>query len=147
MGLFTTPEERALVLELLQQMKYATAHLSKTSELLATGVTNHVLEVKTHTFDATGVLTLEFNATCGALKVSNIGITDVTVTSSTPQGAAPPNGGVGVGVVPAGTWDVVNLASRFFTLYGTSGQRVFYQAFTIGGIIGGGLVGVDGGAP
>lgn len=147
MGLFISPEERALVHGLLQQLKYATEHLSRTSELLASGVMNHVLEVKTHTFDATGMLQLNFQATCGAVKVSNIGQNDVYVAASLGTGSAPTTGGVGVGLVRAGTWDVVNVNSRFFSLYGTSGQQVMYQAFTVGGIIGGGLVAIDGGAP
>lgn len=146
MGLFISPEERELIRALLDQLKYSAEHLSRTSERLASGVTNHVLEMKTHTFDSTGMLQLNFQATCGAVKISNVGQNDVTVTSSTGNGI-PPNGGVGVGLVRAGTWDVVNVNSRFFTLYGTSGQSVFYQAFTVGGIIGGGLIAIDGGAP
>lgn len=146
MGIFTSPEERELVVALLAQLRYAADHMSKTSEVLATGVTNHVLDVKTHTFDSTGFVPLSYGATIGAVKVTNIGQNDVILAASSSAGA-PPNGGWGVTVVPAGAFDVVNINNRFATLYGTSGQRVCYQVFTVGGVIGGGLVGVDGGAP
>lgn len=153
MGLFESAEEKALFQQLLEQLRYSTTHLSRTSELLATGVMNHVLDVATLTIPTApdpqaGYLTKSYQATAGCMKVTNLGTAEISVCASAPTGpTAPPNGGFGTTVVPAGASDVVSLASRTWTIYGTSGQRVAFQVFTVGALAVGGLVAIDGGAP
>jgi hypothetical protein len=56
----------ALIAAQLQQLSYDITHLTETSEKLATGVVNHVLEAGTRVVDATGGFTLSFGATAGA---------------------------------------------------------------------------------
>lgn len=153
MGLFESEDEKVLFRQLLEQMRYNTAHLTRTSELLASGVTNHVLDVATLTIPtapdpSAGFITKSYQTTIGCMKVTNLGTAELTVCASSPTGpTAPPNGGFGTTVVPAGASDVVSIGARTFTIYGLSGQRVAFQVFTIGALAMGGLVAIDGGAP
>jgi hypothetical protein len=121
---------QALNEALLQQLSYITTHTSATAEQLATGVTNHVLEVASAVLDTSGAKGCSWQATCGAIAVFNTGDYPVLVASGMP-GVAPVQG-PGMSSIGANEWRIVNINSRYLTLYGTAGQRVDYQAFTTG---------------
>jgi len=119
-----------LAAELLGELRYVRAHTSRTAELLATGVKNNVLEVATATFNTDGVISLGWSAVCGSITVRNLSSSSTVTVASGPASVAP--AGIGSWTVPASTCDVVNVNARVLTLYGTAGQKVCYQAFTIG---------------
>jgi hypothetical protein len=116
--------------ELLAELRYVRAHTSRTAELLATGVKNNVLEVATATFNSDGVISLSWSAVCGSIVVRNLS-TSATVTVAAGPASVSPTG-IGSWTVPVGKVDVVNVNARVLTLYGTSGEKVCYQAFTVG---------------
>lgn len=130
-----------LAQQILEDMSYIRQHSSKTSELLATGVTNSILDVATDVFPTAGAIALSWAATCGAIEVSNHGDYPVFVSASANSGTATPR----MPRVDPGTVRVINVASRNVTLYGTAGETVGWQASTRGGIFSNSLLAVDGG--
>lgn len=127
-------EERLVIaLEgLLEQRTYDLEHQSRTSEMLATGVTNNVLEVTTRQFDSVGTpLMLSWQATCGAIEVVNHGATRMTVVNTIT--GTRPTIGTGVSHIEPGMGRMVNVNSRVVTIFGTAGDQVGIQAFTVGG--------------
>ncbi len=120
---------------LLEQKTYDLEHQSQTSEMLATGVVNSVLEVSTRQFGpdaALGIgMMLTFQATCGAIEIVNHGVNRVTVVNST--AGTRPTIGTGVSHVEPGMGRTINVDSRIVTLFGTTGELVGIQAFTVGG--------------
>lgn len=123
----------AVATEILDELRYLRSHLTQAAERTGTGVVNHVLEVGTRVFDADGRVVLEWGVPCGAIEVSMHGNGDCTVVASGPSSAAgTPGGAIGRYVVPQDAVRVVNVASRQVTLYGTPGEEVSYQAYTVG---------------
>lgn len=131
----TDKELRVLVEGLLQQLSYTNTHLSDVAEKLATGVMNHVLDSGTRVFDATGQITFQWATTCGAMEIANASASrTVTIIASGPSGE--PAAGTGVHKVAPGIQRVVNLFSRVVTVYGTAGDTIGYQAWTVGALPG-----------
>lgn len=119
-----------LTAELLSELRHFAQTQTAFVERLAGQAVNNVLDVRTHTFDATGQLALAYGVAAGCIAVSNpTGNATVTVSSAGP-GSSAPTTGVGVYQVPAGTERTVALASTQVTLYGTSGQSISFQVFT-----------------
>lgn len=92
--------------------------------------TNGVLEVATLPFDSSGVLTRGYGASIGAVLVTNATGANVTVMAGPPSGSVAPTQGAGVQVIPTGAFLTVPIDHRAFTIYGTAGQAVSFQAFT-----------------
>lgn len=126
----TDSEAEVLLTAALQQLSYDIAHLTETSEKLATGVVNHVLEAGTRLVDSTGAgITLAFQATVGSLLVRNPSTSTITVAAGQGAGVRP-SVGPGVHDVEGRTWRIVPINARYCTIYGTAGQRVGYEAYT-----------------
>ncbi len=117
---------------MLEKLSYIETHTSKTAERLGTGVYNNVLDVSTRTIPTEGYIALAWQTTCGAIEVQNPGNNTVTIVNSMASGTRPTIG-TGVSHVQAGTYRIVNVNSRFVTIYGTAGDQVGIQAFTVGG--------------
>lgn len=130
MGSAERAVEAQLNAEILAELRYIRAHTSRTAELLGTGVVNNVLQVSTFVFDSTGMISLAWQATCGSIVVRNLSTSNTVTVASGPASVTP--SGTGSWTVPAATKDVVNVNSRIITLYGTAGQSVCVQAFTVG---------------
>jgi hypothetical protein len=63
------------------------------------------------------------------VKVRNLGVAaNIMTVSSAGAGNVP--SGTGTALIPGGASDVVPVASRQFTIYGTAGDRVSFQAYT-----------------
>jgi hypothetical protein len=137
--------ERILAAELLQELREIRASMTEFGERLTTGTVNHVLGVETRMFPSTGYISRSYGGAMGSVEVRALGAHDVTVSAGESPGSSVPTIGVGVYVVPAGTAALVNVAGRGFTLWGTSGETVSYQAFTTGGQARPSLGAVDGG--
>jgi len=131
--------------QIAEDLQHIRLHSTRTSEFLASGIINNVLEVGTWTFDSLGAVERAFRATCGSIEVTNYGTAFVTVTGS--GRGSRPNGGPGVMRVDPGESKVVNVASRVVTIWGIPGETVTIQAFTIGGVSRRSLASIDGGAP
>lgn len=125
--------DRVLLTETVEEIRYLRAHLTAAAERTGTGVVNHVLETRTITFDTTGIYSIEFGVPIGAIEISNVGNATVTVHAGGARNAAPTDG-LGVYVINTLDTQLVNLASRQVTLYGTAGQRCCYQAYTVGSV-------------
>jgi hypothetical protein len=138
------PEVQRFLEGLAQQFAHALTHSSEVTERLTNGIVNHVLEVATRTIPTEGFFMKEYGATAGCVVVHNHGTNLVTVAAGLSSGVAPREG-VGVYNISSGTWETVNLGARGFTIYGTAGDRVSYQVFTRGGLVGGGFLSMDGG--
>lgn len=136
--------ERAILAEAICRLHDAATKLTVVAERNGGRAVNHVLKVRTATFDAGGQLAESFGVPAGSIYVSNFGTHTVTVVARTPETSAPA-AGVGVHLVAAGAREVVALASREVTLYGTSGDTVSYQIFTTGPAPTAGLNAIDGG--
>jgi hypothetical protein len=125
-----TTTTQQLNTELLEELRYVRAHTSRTAEILATGVKNNVLEVGTRVIPASGMIQLAWAATCGSIAVRNLSAAHPVVVAAGPASITPT--GIGSWTVPAGEKDVVNTNSRVLTLYGTAGESLCYQAWTVG---------------
>jgi hypothetical protein len=128
---------------ILEKLSYIEGHSSKTSEMLATGVVNNVLDVRTYFFNTEGFVTLGYGATIGSIEVTNHTDATIYVSPSPASGAATP----AMPRVDAGLIRNINIASRNVTLYGTAGGAVGVQVFTRGTLGGNSLTAVNGGAP
>ncbi len=126
-------EERLLVVleQIAERQTYDLEHRSETAERLATGVTNSVLEVSTVTMPTEGYIQRAYQTTCGAIEIHNSGANRVTVVNST--AGTRPTQGIGVSHVEPGTGRTVNVNSRVVTIWGTAGDLVGIQAFSVGG--------------
>lgn len=137
-------DEKVLYDALLQQLSYIATHTSRTSEMLATGVTNNVLEVSTKQIPADGYISYSFGATIGSAEVHNHGTNQMTVEAST--GSTAKIQGVGVSRVPSGLFRTIPINNRTMTVYGTPGDFVGVVITTVYRA-GSGFTGVDGGTP
>lgn len=138
-------DERELFAEILAELRYVRSHTSRAAELLSSGVRNNVLESATWTIGATGQILRSWGTPAGSVEVENLGTADVTVAAGSSSGTAPTSG-VGIAVVPAGSWRCIPIYDRQITIYGASGTRVGVRAYTTS-VRGAGLIGVDGGTP
>ncbi|WP_163570799.1 hypothetical protein [Fodinicola feengrottensis] len=77
------------------------------------------------------MISRNYHAPAGCIQVRNPGVHMITVSSAGPTGSAP-QVGPGVWQIPAASRDTVSLGSTIFTLYGTAGDTVSFQVFTIG---------------
>jgi hypothetical protein len=134
----TRADEKALLQSLIEEMQ---AFRTTTTEFAARyfgNVVNKVLLVETITFDASGYVFRQFQATAGCVEVRNLDATNaVTISSGGPSAGSIPLNGVGLFVIPGGKVQVVNINSTDFTLYGTTASRVSVQVFVDGGRNGG----------
>lgn len=127
----------ALALAQLAELSHRLLSLTETTERLAVGITNHVLFAGTVQITADGWYGFAWNATCGAIEITNPGENIVKVVSSGPGNDT--YQGAGVHFVQPGTFRVLNIGSRVLTVYGTEDDFVGVQAFTTGGVAGQGL--------
>jgi hypothetical protein len=126
-----------LALAQLAELSHRLLSLTETTERLAVGITNHVLFAGTVQIDANGWYGFAWQATCGAIEVTNPGSNIVKVVSSAPGNDT--YQGAGVHFVQPGTFRILNIGSRVLTVYGTINDFVGVQAFTTGGVAGQGL--------
>lgn len=120
---------RTLVAEMLQELRLLRATTTEEAGKLRGQLLNDVLEVGTYVIGADGTLSRSYNVPCGSVAVINLSTSEMAVTSSAP-GPSAPAGGVGVTIVPAGSWLSVPIGSRNVTIYGAVGARLSLQAFT-----------------
>lgn len=139
------PEVRQFLQGLADAYQHALLHSTETSERLTNGIVNKVLEVATRTIPSDGFVSKDYGATIGHVEVFNLGNNDMTVCSGT--GGTPPQGGTGVSIVPPGTSRTIHINSRSWTVYGTVGDRVSYQAFTVPAVGRPAINQVQGGTP
>lgn len=123
--------ERILFAEMLSRLETMQASMTGFMERYQGRLLNGVLAVETAIFDASGMISRNYHAPAGCIQVRNPGTHTVTVSSAGPTGSAPPVG-PGVWIMPAASRDVVSLGSTTFTLYGTVGDTVSFQVFSIG---------------
>lgn len=150
MGLFTSAAEEELAQAMLQELQYIRTHTSRTAEQLASGVRNNVLEVGTWLIGAivgtelSGNVSRSWSAICGSVEIKNLGVGDMTVCSGI--AGSKPNGGANVSVVQPGERVTIGIYDRSITIWGTPGDRVGIQAYTINTRTADGISAVDGGA-
>lgn len=125
----TTTTTQQLLAELLHEIRYVRAHSSRTAELLATGVKNHVLQMGTIIVPQTGMVDFAFSAVIGSVKIRNLSSIDSLTVAGGPPSTAPT--GVGAWEIPPGCVDTVDVFSRQITVYGTWGDRFSYTVYTI----------------
>lgn len=124
--------ERALGAELLEALRHQANTQTEWLERLAGQLVNHVLEVWSGTIGADGYIAREYGVAAGSVLVQNNSTTaghNVTVSSGSPVGSDAPSG-LGTWVIPPGACQVVPLASRELTIYGTADDTVGFQVFT-----------------
>lgn len=128
----TREQKRVLETQLYEDMRRIAQTTTEWTERLAGQLVNHTLDVRTDIFPAAGYLSYDYAVAAGSVKVRNLGAAghNVTVVSGGAVGPAVPSNGVGVWVVPSGVTDVVPLAARQLTLFGTTGDFVCLQVFT-----------------
>lgn len=130
-----------LALAQLAELSHRLLSHTETVERLAAGIVNHTLFAGTVTLndapDGTGFWTFEFRATCGSIEVWNTSASDDLIVAPGAAGIQPIQG-PGVHYIEPGIWRNVNVDSRVVTVWGTAGQLVGVQAFTVGGLGGGG---------
>lgn len=129
--------QESLALAQLAELSHRLISLTETTERLASGVTNHVLFAGTITIGTDGWYPFGWDATCGSVEITNPGENTVKVSSTSPgnEGVQGP----GMHYVQPGTFRILNIGSRMLTIYGTAGDLVGVQAFTIGGFAGQGV--------
>jgi hypothetical protein len=120
--------EQIVASETLQAMRELRESTAELAAKLGGVLVNQVLDVRTMTFPTEGVLTLDYHVTTGSVFLENLGIGDVTLVGG-PASDRAPGDGVGSAVVPAGAFQVVNIANRYLTFYGTAGSRISVQVF------------------
>lgn len=130
MGLRDT--ERALTAELLQELRHHAQTSTEWTERLAGQLVNHTLYVWSGPLPADGRMTWDWGVAAGSLRVVLPEGGVVTLSSAGPQATAPTGLGTWlVGHVDAAyASEVVPLASRQATVYGTPAQLVQIQVFT-----------------
>jgi len=125
---------------LLERLTFELSRMTQTSERLATGSINNILETGTVILPAAlPQVTKSFQATVGGVEIRNPN-DSMIVVQGTPGGSAPIQG-AGVHYVEPWSWRTVNVASRSFTIFGTAGAAVGFQAFSTGLVPAGGLIG------
>jgi hypothetical protein len=124
----------SLALAQLAELSHRLLSLTETTERLASGITNHVLYAGTIRITADGWASFSWQATCGAVEVTNPGANVVKVVASGPGNDS--NEGTGTHFVRPGTFRILNINARTFTIYGTVNDLVGVQAFTTGGVAG-----------
>lgn len=133
MGLLTSradEQSEALVTSTLESLSYAVTHLSETSERLATGVVNNVLEAGTRVVDTAGSgIMFSFQATCGSLVIRNPANTTLTIAAGQGPGVRPISG-PGVHFVEGRSWRSVPINARYFTVYSAASASFAYEAYT-----------------
>lgn len=117
-----------LAADIRRELATQTEHMAR----LAGGLVNDVLLSATYTFDATGVVFGQFKVSAGSVDVDNLGANPMTVIGRSDSTGAAPTQGVGVRVVPKGTFRRVPLASREWAIYGTAGDQVSLAFYTTG---------------
>jgi hypothetical protein len=123
---------RQLDAEMLQELVRIRQTMTEYAGRLGGQIVNNVLETATLAIGADGFVTREYGVAAGAVQVFNLsGANDMTVVAGGPAGYIPPTG-TGVSVVPAGKDRVINVAARQITIYGTAGDRVSFQVWTVG---------------
>lgn len=131
-----------LALAQLAELSARLVSHTETVERLVNGIRNHVLFAGTVTIGADGWYHFGWGAMCGSVEITNVSTTNtLVVAASWPSGVAPDNG-PGVHKVPPKIWRLVNIDSPTVTIYGTAGDEVGVQAFTVGGISGQGAAAV-----
>lgn len=132
----------ALTLGELGELQARILSQTESIERLANGIVNHVLFAGTiqlpPAVNGVSSWSFQFGSTCGSVEISVPGTNVVTVAASTPSGDVP-TVGTGIHKVQDGTWRLLNIGQRFFTVYGTAADFVGVQAFTTGGVYGGGV--------
>jgi hypothetical protein len=93
------------------------------------GITNGVLEVATDNIPTGGALTRSYHVQCGSLLVVNAGGGAVTISAG-PPGPSAPQVGPGVQILPAQSFLAVPINHHAWTVWGTVGQNISWQAFT-----------------
>lgn len=130
-----------LALAQLAELSHRLISLTETTERLANGITNHVLFAGTVTLQTSaegdGFWTFQFGATCGSVEVHNVDDADQLVVAPGAANSRPIHG-PGVHYIAPGTWRVVNVDQRVFTVWGPPALLVGVQALTVGGLTGAG---------
>ena len=122
--------DKVLQAELLAELRHHAQTSTEFLERLAGQTVNHVLEIFSGVFDATGQFARDYQVAAGSITVNNLGIAGhrITVSTSTPGGSAPT--GTGTYLIDGGTSRTVPLAAREFTLYGTASDAFAIAVFT-----------------
>lgn len=115
----------------LDQLAHDMATLTQQMARVASNQINNVLLVETVAIPAAGGFQRDTHVPIGYVEVRNLGASEVTVVTGGLASSAP-KVGVGVSVVPAGQVQKINLAASTFAVYGTAGERVCLQAFSVG---------------
>lgn len=134
-----------LAAEQLSELRAMNASTTAYWARVAGMLTNDVLDVGAQTF--AGVVTAvskQFHVAIGCVVVDNQGSNVMYVN---PSMSVITTAGPQTTPIPPGAQRLVNLAAREFTIAGTVGDTVAWQAFTRGGVPTGTLGSVNGGTP
>jgi hypothetical protein len=113
-------------LEALRRMHETTTEL--TAKVAGMQV-NSVLQHELVKLDTSGQASRQWHVPMGSAFVANYNGSDVTIATGG-AGASAPGFGNGIARIPAGTWQVVNLAGPTLTIYGAAGGMVGIQVFS-----------------
>lgn len=132
MAITKSGETKEAVLDaILDELQQTRITQTKSIEKLRSAVVNHVLVTELIKLDTDGTATREFRVPMGSVSVANHSATgDVTVHAGGPGGGAPGTG-PGIGFVKRATFAVLNVTGHVVTLYGTAGQFLTLQVFTV----------------
>jgi hypothetical protein len=122
--------ERLMQAEILGALR----NLAETSTALAAavrgGITNSVLDVFVAILDANGICSRSYPVPVGSVGVINHSATATLTVQSAPESSGPPGLGRGMQLVEPKSFLVLPISGRFYTIYGTAGEKVSVQAFT-----------------
>lgn len=140
--------KRAFEILMAEQLSEMRAIHSTTTEYwarLAGMITNDVLDVGSQLFTGSALfVSKNFKTAIGCIVVDNQGSNVMYVNGSMLSITA---AGPQVTPVPAGAQRLVNLAAHAFTIVGTAGDTVAWQAFTRGAIPASTVGSINGGTP
>lgn len=122
--------ERLMQAEMLTALR----NLAETSTALAAavrgGITNSVLDVFVAALDVNGICSRSYPVPVGSVGIINHSAATTLTVHSAAEGSGPPGLGRGMQLIEPKSFLVLPLGSRFYTIYGTPGEKISVQAFT-----------------
>lgn len=125
--------ERLVFGAILEEIRALRQNFTEYAGRLEGRIVNDVLGVETAQFDANATpIVRRYHAAVGAVAIDNLSAHTMTVEAREALSGSSSGIGVGTYVVPANSHRVINVASRSFSIFGTAGDTLSFQAFSAG---------------
>lgn len=124
-----------LAAQQLEDWRNLTQEMTAVTSRLQGFLSDQLLRVETVLFASnnSAVEQRGFRAECGAVVVRNLSPANpLIVTIGGSSGSTPPTSGVGVAIVLPTMKETIAVGNTQFTLWGTAGDKCWYQAFARG---------------